>query len=168
MLVKIMLAKIFEKNLELSSCWFSTWNVHMWSLLQLSSQHMFLAETFSSRWDIFSTCILCRKSCFTVNIFFVLPEKNISALRISTPVPPWLDPSPRLLPLFFFLLFCGCLFFVTGKSQHRADFRPTERRFFQFRQSYSFHIYKEIYKVLLPYGVMYKYETKRNIRDQLI
>ena len=42
MLVKIMLAKIFEKNLELSSCWFSAWNVHMWSLLQLSSQHMFL------------------------------------------------------------------------------------------------------------------------------
>ena len=129
-----MLAKMFEKNLELSSCWFSAWNVHMWSLPQLSSQHVFLAETFSSRCNISSTIISCRISCFTVNIFFVLPgEKHLDpeSFHASPTLTRSLSPSSyfsalRLLPLFLFLLFCGCLFFVTGKSQHCADFRPTE------------------------------------------
>ena len=169
-----MLAKIFEKNLEFSSCWFSAWNVHMWSPLQLSSQHMFLlAETFSSRWDISSTIISCRKSCFTVNIFFVLPgEKHLGpeGFHASPTLTRSLSPSsyfsaPCLLHLFFssFSSFSAAASSLSPENPSIVRILG-QQRFFQFRQSYSCHIYK----VLNPHGVIYKNKNKRNKCDQFI
>ena len=142
-----------------------------------------LHNTCSSFWDIFLPLrpfffnnhpmwqILFHSK--TVNIFFVLPgEKHLDpeGFHASPTLTRSLSPSsyfsaPCLLHLFFssFSSFSAAASSLSPENPSIVRILG-QQRFFQFRQSYSCHIYK----VLNPYSVIYKYKNKRNKCDQFI